>query len=115
MLAELLLVATLVASEQEKIIKDDRYVTDRITKFVSSRSNNREARCAIQIAYKESRYNKYATNGKYWGIYQLGFAHPTKPKDQSISRQLRLANDYVLARYGNWCNAWLHHIKHNWY
>jgi hypothetical protein len=115
MFAELLLVATLVASEQEKIEKDDRYVTDRITKFVSSRSNHREARCAIQIAYKESRYNKYATNGKYWGIYQLGFAHPTKPKDQSISRQLRLANDYVLARYGNWCNAWLHHIKHNWY
>jgi hypothetical protein len=115
MFAELLLVATLVASEQEKIEKDDRYVTDRITKFVSSRSSSREARCAISIAYKESRFKPYVTNGKYWGLYQLGFAHPTKPKDHSLSRQLRLAHNYVLARYGNWCNAWSHHIRNNWY
>jgi hypothetical protein len=30
MFAELLFVATLVAGEQEKIIKDDRYVADRL-------------------------------------------------------------------------------------
>jgi hypothetical protein len=114
MFAELLFVATLVAGEQEKI-KDDRYVSDRITNFVSSRSNSREARCALQIAYKESRYQPMATNGKYWGIYQLGFAHPTKPSEHSIKRQLRLAHKYVLARYGNWCNAWIHHIDNNWY
>jgi hypothetical protein len=114
MFAELLFVATLVAGEQEKI-KDDRYVSDRITKFVSSRSDTREARCAVHIAYKESRFRQYAINGKYWGIYQLGFAHPTKSSEHSISRQLRLADKYVQYRYGNWCNAWLHHIKHNWY
>jgi hypothetical protein len=115
MFAELLFVATLVAGEQEKIIKDDRYVTDRITKYVSSRSGYGQSRCAMAIAYKESRYQKYATNGKYWGIYQLGFAHPTKESEHSISRQLRLAHRYVLARYGNWCNAWDHHKRFNWY
>ena len=115
MIAELLLMATIVAGEQDRVNPDDRYVTDRITNYVSSRSDNREARCALAIAYKESRYQKYATNGKYWGIYQLGFAHPTKPSEHSIKRQLRLAHRYVLARYGNWCNAWLHHIDKNWY
>jgi hypothetical protein len=38
MFAELLFVATLVAGEQEKIIKDDRYVADRISNYVTSRS-----------------------------------------------------------------------------
>jgi hypothetical protein len=112
MFAELLFVATLVAGEQEKIEKDDRYVTDRITNFVSSRSNDRQARCAIQIAYKESRFKPMVTNGKYWGLFQLGFAHSD---NWTIKRQLRLADKYVQSRYGNWCNAWLHHIKHNWY
>lgn len=115
MFAELLLAATLVAGEQEKIDKDDRYVSDRIHSFVSSRSDSRQARCALAIAYKESRFNQYARNGKYWGIYQLGYAHPTKPHHYSIKRQLSLADRYVQHRYGNWCNAWQHHIIHNWY
>lgn len=114
MIPELLLAATLVAG-QDKETNDDRYVSDRITEYVSSRSDNRQARCALAIAYKESRFQQYATNGKYWGIYQLGFAHPTKSSEHSIKRQLRLANSYVLSRYGNWCNAWKHHINHNWY
>lgn len=114
MLAELLLVAALAAADQGKD-KDDRYVSDRIHSYVSSRSDSRQARCALAIAYKESRFQQYATNGKYWGIYQLGFAHPTKASEHSIHRQLRLAHRYVLSRYGNWCNAWKHHINHNWY
>jgi hypothetical protein len=56
MFAELLFVATLVAGEQEKIIKDDRYVADRISNYVTSRADSRQARCAVAIAYKESRY-----------------------------------------------------------
>lgn len=115
MFAELLLVATIVAGEQDRETNDDHYVSHRITEYVSSRSDNRQARCALAIAYKESRFRQYATNGKYWGIYQLGFAHPTKPHHHSIARQLRLANSYVVNRYGNWCNAWKHHINHNWY
>jgi hypothetical protein len=42
MFAELLFVATLVAGEQEKIIKDDRYVADRISNYVTSRSDSRQ-------------------------------------------------------------------------
>lgn len=112
MFAELLLVATIVAGEQDKDKSDDRYVADRITNYVSSRSDNRQARCAISIAYKESRFQQYATNGKYWGIFQLGFA---RTDNWSIARQMRLAHNYVQHRYGNWCNAWLHHIHKNWY
>ena len=112
MIAELLLLATIVAGEQDKVNPDDRYVADRITNYVSSRSGSRQARCAISIAYKESRFQQYATNGKYWGIFQLGFA---RSDNWSIARQLRLADRYVQHRYGNWCNAWLHHIHNNWY
>lgn len=111
MFAELLLVATIVAGEQNNK-HDDDYVVDRITEFVTNRSDYRQARCAVAIAYKESRYEQYATNGKYWGIFQLGFAHDA---NWTIKRQLRLAHGYVLARYGNWCNAWRHHINKNWY
>ena len=111
MIAELLLTATIVAGKQEEI-KDDRYVADRIYSYVSSRSDTRQARCALAVAYKESRFRQHATNGKYWGIFQLGFAHDA---NWTIKRQLRLADKYVLARYGNWCNAWKHHIVHNWY
>lgn len=115
MFAELLLAATIVAGEQERETNDDRYVSDRIHSYVTSRSDTRQARCAMAIAYKESRFRQYATNGKYWGIFQLGFSHPTKPSEHSIKRQLMLANRYVQYRYGNWCNAWQHHIIHNWY
>lgn len=112
MLVELLLVAALTASDQDKDDKDDRYVADRITEYVSSRQDNRQARCAVSIAYKESRFRQYATNGKYWGIFQLGFA---QSDNWTIKRQLRLSHKYVVSRYGNWCNAWRHHISHNWY
>ena len=112
MFAELLLLATIVAGQQDKDKSDDRYVTDRITNYVVSRSDSRQARCAVAIAYKESRFQQYATNGKYWGIFQLGFAHSN---NWSISRQMRLADRYVQYRYGNWCSAWQHHIDKNWY
>jgi hypothetical protein len=112
MLVELLLVAALTAGDQDKDKDNDRYVADRITEYVSSRQDTRQARCAISIAYKESRFQQYATNGKYWGIFQLGFAHSD---NWTIKRQLRLAHNYVLSRYGNWCNAWSHHIRNNWY
>jgi hypothetical protein len=112
MFAELLLAAILVAGKHEQIEKDDRYVTDRITSYVTRQQGSRQARCAISIAYKESRFQQYATNGKYWGIFQLGFAHSN---NWTIKRQLHLAHRYVEHRYGNWCNAWLHHIDKNWY
>jgi len=113
MLIELALTAVLLtAGEQDKEDKDDRYVADRITTFVTSRSDSRQARCAVSVAYKESRFRQYATNGKYWGIFQLGFAHSD---NWTIKRQLHLAHRYVEHRYGNWCNAWTHHIHKNWY
>lgn len=115
MITELLLAATIVAGAQDRETNDDRYVSDRIYSYVTSRSDNRQARCALAVAYKESRYRRDASNGKYWGIFQLGFAYPTKPHHYSIKRQLSLADRYVQHRYGNWCNAWQHHILHNWY
>jgi hypothetical protein len=112
MIAELLLAATMVAGEHDKEKYDDSYIADRITRFVTSRSDTRQARCAVAIAYKESRFNQYATNGKYWGLFQLGFS---RTDDWTIKRQLMLADRYVQYRYGNWCHAWLHHIAKNWY
>jgi len=111
MFAELLLVAALAAGEQDKD-KNDDYVANRIITYVTKRADGRQARCAIHVAYAESRLQPYATNGKYWGLFQLGFAHSD---NWSIKRQLRLADEYVASRYGNWCNAWSHHIVHNWY
>lgn len=76
-------------------------------------TNKREARCALQIAYKESRYNVDSFNKSSGarGVWQLLWAKP----DWSLLKQTQEAHDYVLHRYDTWCEAYRFHQERNWY
>ena len=66
-----------------------------------------------QIAMIESTDNYGATNGQYYGKYQLGpdvLKYGTSPAGQE-----RAADEYVADRYGSWDNALSFHQSHGWY
>jgi hypothetical protein len=75
--------------------------------------DKREAACAKKIAYKESRYNidSYNKSSGARGVWQLLWAKP----DWSILKQTSEAHEYVLHRYGTWCEAFKFHQERNWY
>ena len=65
------------------------------------------------IASRESGGSYTAQNGNYYGKYQhssayLGGAY-------SAENQERVANSYVLNRYGSWANAKSHWLQNGWY
>jgi len=81
-----------------------------LMKFTDSK---REVQCALQIAYKESRYNIDSINKSSGatGVWQLLWA---KPK-WSLLKQTEEAHKYVLHRYETWCDAYRFHQERNWY
>ena len=87
---------------------------DRVEFAISQFTNNkREVQCALQIAYKESRYNVDSFNKSSGarGVWQLLWAKP----EWSLLRQTEEAHDYVLHRYDTWCGAYRFHQERNWY
>lgn len=76
-------------------------------------TDKREAKCAIRIAYKESRYNvdSYNKSSGARGVWQLLWAKP----GWSLLKQTQHAHKYVLHRYSTWCEAYRFHQKRNWY
>jgi hypothetical protein len=89
--------------------KKDR-VEFAITQFTN---NKREVRCALEIAYKESRYNVDSLNRSSGarGVWQLLWGKP----DWSLLKQTEEAHKYVLHRYDTWCDAYRFHQERNWY
>ena len=69
--------------------------------------NRTEARCAKQIAYKESRYRVEALNRSSGarGVWQLMWGKP----HWGILKQVEEAHKYVLHRYDSWCGAYRFH------
>ena len=65
------------------------------------------------IAMRESSGNYAASNGRYFGRYQLdkSYLHG----DYSPANQERVANNYVSSRYGSWENAKSFWQQHGWY
>jgi hypothetical protein len=76
-------------------------------------SNEKELECALNIAYKESRYNVDSHNKSSGarGVWQLLWGKP----EWSLLKQTQEAHEYVLHRYETWCNAYRHHRERNWY
>ena len=65
------------------------------------------------IAQKESSGSYTAQNGQYYGRYQLSFSYLNG--DLSEANQEKVANQYVVNRYGSWSaakNIWL---TNGWY
>lgn len=65
------------------------------------------------IAARESGGSYTAQNGNYYGKYQLSSAY--LGGDYSAENQERVANSYVLNRYGSWANAKSHWLQNGWY
>lgn len=65
------------------------------------------------IVSKESGGNYNATNGRYYGAYQLDISYLNG--DLSQENQDRVAEQYVQNRYGSWENAMSHWQSNGWY
>lgn len=65
------------------------------------------------IAARESGGSYTATNGNYYGKYQLSRSY--LHGDYSAANQDRVANQYVAAQYGSWQGAVNHWKEHGWY
>jgi len=65
------------------------------------------------IASRESGGSYTAQNGNYYGKYQLSSAY--LGGDYSAENQERVADRYVLNRYGSWANAKSHWLQNGWY
>lgn len=72
-----------------------------------------EAAAQAWIAQRESGGSYTATNGQYYGKYQLNRAYLNG--DYSAANQERVAQQYVASRYGSWTNAQAFWQRHGWY
>lgn len=78
----------------------------------NSGSSSEEAAKAA-IANRESGGSYSATNGQYYGKYQLGKSMLNG--DLSEANQEKTADNYVSDRYGSWSNALDHSDQYGWY
>lgn len=76
-------------------------------------SNSDESWAKSWIADRESGGSYTASNGQYYGKYQLG--RNLLRGDNSPANQERIANQYVNLRYGSWVNAQKFWANHGWY
>lgn len=75
---------------------------------------------AQKVMRKESSGNYKATNGKYYGAWQLDKSYITSKKyggDGSLSHKNQdyVAERYMKSRYGSWKKAWDHELSANWW
>lgn len=65
------------------------------------------------IAQKESSGSYTAQNGQYYGRYQLSLSYLNG--DLSTENQEKVANQYVVNRYGSWSEAKNFWLANGWY
>jgi LysM repeat protein len=80
--------------------------------YVSSLSAE-EVAAKEEIARRESGGSYTAQNGQYYGRYQLMLAYLNG--DLSPENQERVADAYVIGRYGSWLGALAHSNAKGWY
>lgn len=87
--------------------------TSQTTSNYTSTAYGSEADAKAWIATHESGNNYGARNGQYIGKYQLSAAYLNG--DYSPANQERVADQYVVGRYGSWTNAKQHWLSNGWY
>lgn len=87
--------------------------TSQTTSNYTSTAYGSEADAKAWIAAHESGNNYGARNGQYIGKYQLSAAYLNG--DYSPANQERVADQYVVGRYGSWTNAKQHWLSNGWY
>ncbi|TMT01962.1 LysM peptidoglycan-binding domain-containing protein [Apilactobacillus kunkeei] len=93
---------------QQRTQSTTNYSQSRSTSYIGSSSSAK-----AWIANRESGGSYTASNGQYYGKYQLGAA--MLHGDYSAANQERVADQYVAARYGSWDNAKSFWLQHGWY
>ena len=99
------------ASQQQTTQQASQQQTMQTTQQAVASSSEQAAR--DWIAARESGGSYTAQNGNYYGKYQLSSAY--LGGDYSAENQERVANSYVLNRYGSWANAKSHWLQNGWY
>ena len=99
------------ASQQQMTQQASQQQTMQTTQQAVASSSEQAAR--DWIASRESGGSYTAQNGNYYGKYQLSSAY--LGGDYSAENQERVADSYVLNRYGSWANAKSHWLQNGWY
>lgn len=104
--------ATNKTSEQATTSKTD---TPQATTSVSASDglSAEDAAAKEWIAQKESSGSYTAQNGQYYGRYQLSLSYLNG--DLSPENQEKVANQYVVNRYGSWSAAKNFWLANGWY
>lgn len=79
----------------------------------STSSSSSEEEAKAWIASKESGGSYTASNGNYYGKYQLSLSYLNG--DTSAANQEKVANSYVQSRYGSWTAAKAFWQANGWY
>lgn len=104
--------ATNKTSEQATTSKTD--TTQATTSVSTSDGLSAEDAAAKEwIAQKESSGSYTAQNGQYYGRYQLTLTYLNG--DLSPANQEKVANQYVVNRYGSWSAAKNFWLANGWY
>jgi len=98
--------------EKRLLVTTDKRERVKLT-LAEVTTDMKEIRCALNIAYKESRYNVDSFNKSSGarGVWQLLWGKP----HWSLLKQTKEAHKYVLHRYETWCAAYRFHQERNWY
>ena len=99
------------AAQQQTTQQASQQQTMQTTQQAVASSSEQAAR--DWIASRESGGSYTAQNGNYYGKYQLSRAY--LGGDYSAENQERVADSYVLNRYGSWANAKAHWLQNGWY
>ncbi|MFT8902521.1 LysM peptidoglycan-binding domain-containing protein [Liquorilactobacillus nagelii] len=83
------------------------------TSSTTSSTSSSEDSARAWIANRESGGSYTASNGNYYGKYQLSTSYLNG--DYSAANQERVANQYVTSRYGSWQGALNHWKAYGWY
>lgn len=115
-------VAEADAAKQDALAKRDAARAAYNSSLISSSAGVRGNTSAVAydeesarafIMGKESGGRYDARNGRYYGAYQLDISYLNG--DLSPENQDRVANNYVMNRYGSWMNAVAFWQTHHWY
>mgnify|MGYP003087800737 FL=1 len=109
-------------------IEDEKATTNSTEKAATSKANTTQVTTTVSasddlsaedaaakewIAQKESSGSYTAQNGQYYGRYQLSLSYLNG--DLSPENQEKVANQYVVNRYGSWSAAKNYWLANGWY
>ncbi|WP_306474626.1 LysM peptidoglycan-binding domain-containing protein [Streptococcus sp.] len=113
----LITVGQVLEIEDEKTTTNttEQATTTQVTTTVSASDglSAEDAAAKEWIAQKESSGSYTAQNGQYYGRYQLSLSYLNG--DLSPENQEKVANQYVVNRYGSWSAAKNFWLANGWY